>query len=88
MRQHILLFEQLEVAKAMWAFISHHLGSNEELRTKLERVEADLVVAYKVVADGVEALKLVEGEKEVVRVEADQLKEKGDAMEAKFKGVE
>ena len=72
----------------MWAFISHHLGSNEELRTKLERVEADLVVAYKVVADGVEALKLVEGEKEVVRVEADQLKEKGDAMEAKFKGVE
>ena len=39
------LFEWLDVAEAIRAFISHRLGGNEELYVKLERVEADLVVA-------------------------------------------
>ncbi|WJZ80866.1 hypothetical protein VitviT2T_000741 [Vitis vinifera] len=39
------LFEWLDVAEAIRAFISHRLGNNEELCVKLERVEADLAVA-------------------------------------------
>lgn len=72
----------------MRTFISHYLGGSEELCVKLERLETNLVASQKVVVDGAEALKLVEGEKEAVRAEADQLKEKGEAMEAKFKGAE
>ena len=76
MRQRTQLFKRLEVAEAMQAFISHHPSGIEELRTKLERVEADLAVAQKVVANRVETLKLVEGEKGAIWAKADQLKEK------------
>lgn len=88
MRQRAMLFEQLEVAKAMRAFISHRLDGSEELRVKLERVEADLAAAQKAVADGAEALKLVEKENGAIHAKADRLKEKEKAMEAKFKGAE
>ena len=50
---------------------------------KLERVETDLAVA-----DGVETLKLVEGGKRAISVEADRLEEKREAMEAKYKRAE
>lgn len=72
----------------MRVFISHRLGDNKELRAKLERVEANLAVAHKAFADGTETLKLAEGEKRAIRAEADRLKEKGEAMEAKVKGAE
>ena len=72
----------------MRAFISYHPGDIEEMRSKLERVEADLAAAQKVVADGAEMLKLDEGEKGVIRVEADQLKEEKEVLEAKYKGAE
>lgn len=88
MRQRALLFEPLEVAEAMRVFISHRLGGNKELCAKLERVETDLVAAQKAIVDGAEALKLAEGDKEVICAEADWLKEKEEAMEAKFKGAE
>ena len=39
------LFKRLEVAEAMRAFISHHPGGIEELLSRLEKVEAKLVVA-------------------------------------------
>lgn len=53
----------------------------------MERVEADLAAAQKVVADGAKMLKLVEGEKRTIWAEVDRLKKKGEAMEAKFKGT-
>lgn len=55
---------------------------------KLERVEVDLAAAQKAVADGAEALKLVERENGGIHAKADLLKEKEEAMEAKFKGAE
>ena len=58
------------------------------MRVKLEQVEADLATTQKVIMDGTEMLKLAEGEKEAIRAEADQLKEKGEAMEAKYKGAQ
>lgn len=86
--QRALLFERLEVAEAMRAFISHHLGGSKEMRTRLERVEIDLVAAQKAIAEGVEALKLAEGKREVICAKTDKLKKTGEATEVKFKGVD
>ena len=47
-----------------------------------------MAAAQKAIADRVEMLKLVEGEKGVIWVEANRLKEKGEAMEVKYKGAE
>lgn len=48
----------------MRSFISHYLGGSEDLRSRLERSEAGLAVARTVVAEGAEALKKAEEEKE------------------------
>ena len=82
------LFKRLEVAEAMWAFISHHPGDIEEMHSKLERVEADLATAQKVVADGTEMLKLAKGEKWAIWAEGDQLKREKEALKAQVKGAE
>ena len=66
MRTRAQLFKQLEVAEAMRAFISHHPGGIEEMRSKLERIEVDLAIAQKAVSDGTKMLKLAEGEKETI----------------------
>ena len=88
MRTREQLFKRLEVAEAMKAFISHHLGGIEEMHSRLERMEADLANAQKTVADGAEMLKLAEGEKGAIRAKADQLKGEKEALEGQFKGVE
>ena len=51
-------------------------------------MEADLAAAQKAIADETEMLKLAEGEKKVIRVEADQLKGEKEALEARVKGAE
>ena len=83
-----MLFERLEVVEAMRAFVSHRLGGGEELRARLERVETDLATAQKVAIEEAEALKFVEGEREVIHAEADKLKKEGEIVEAKLKGAE
>ena len=75
------LFKRLEVAEAMRAFISHHPGGIEELRSRLEKMEAKLVVAQKAVVDGAEKLSRAEEEMGVVRAEVDMLKEEKEALE-------
>lgn len=72
----------------MRAFVSHRLGGGEELRARLERVETDLATAQKVAIEEAEALKFVEGEREVIHAEADKLKKEGEIVEAKLKGAE
>ena len=71
MRTRAQLFKRLEVAKAMRAFISHHSSDIEEMRSKLERVEVDLAVAQKAIANGAEMLKLAEEEKRGIRTKTD-----------------
>ena len=65
MRTRAQLFKRLEVAEAMRAFISHHPSDIKEMRSKLERVEIDLVAAQKVMADKAEKLKLAKRENEL-----------------------
>lgn len=87
MRQHALLFEWLEVAEAMRAFITHRLSGSEEVCDKLEQVESDLATTQKAAANETEALKLAEGEKKEICVEMDRLRKEGRAIEAKCKEV-
>ena len=70
----------------MQAFVSHRLGGGEELHARLKRVETDLSIAQKVVAEGVKALKLADGERKTIRAKVDKLKKEGEATEAKLKG--
>lgn len=84
-RRHTLLFEQLEIVEAMRAFISHRMSGGEELRTRLERAKNNLVVAQKLAAEGVEALKLAEGERKMIHAEADKLRKNSGVAETKLK---
>ena len=81
MRTREQLFKRLEVAEAMCAFISQHSGGIEELRTRLEKVEAELAAARKVVANGTEQLSRAEKEKGAIRAEADMLRKEKEVLE-------
>ena len=73
MRSREQLFERLNVAEAMRAYISQHPGDVCELRAQLEKVEAELASARKVVSNGAEWLCQVEGERKTIRAEVDSL---------------
>lgn len=45
MRQRALLFEPLEVAETMRAFVTQRVSGTKELCAKLEWVESDLAAA-------------------------------------------
>ena len=82
------LFKWMEVAEAMRAFISHHPGDIEELRSRLEKVEAELATVKKAGMDGAKKLSRAKKEKGVIRAEADTLKEEKEALEGQVKRVE
>ena len=84
MRSREQLFERLKVAEAMRAYISQHPGGVDELHAQLEKVEAELASARKAVSDGAERLYQVEGDREVIRVEADSLKKEKEALEGQI----
>ena len=87
MRSCEQLFDQLKVAEAMRAYISQHPGGVDELRTQLEKVEAQLASARKAVSDGAERLCQVEGEREAIRAEADSLRKEKEALEGQVNEV-
>ena len=72
----------------MLAFISHHPGGIEKLRSRLEKVETELAAAQKAVVDGADQLSRAEEEKGVIRAEADTLKREKEALEGQVNGAE
>lgn len=72
----------------MWSFISHRLDSSEDLRSRLEWLEVDLVAAWKAAVEEVEALRKAEEENEAFQVEADKLRKEGEVIETKLKEAE
>lgn len=70
----------------MWAFVSHHLGGDEELHSRLEQVEIDLTAARKMAEDGTEALKLAEMERESFRTETDKQRKRAKLRRPNLKG--
>lgn len=88
MRQHTLLFKQLEVAEAMRAYIAQHIDDSEDLSFKLKLVESELTAARKAVGEGVKSLRMAEWERETTNAEARRLREKGEVSETKCKKIE
>ncbi|KAJ9682519.1 hypothetical protein PVL29_018438 [Vitis rotundifolia] len=88
LRQCALLFERLEVAEAIKAFVTQQIGSSEELCTKRERAESDLAAAQKATTNEAEALIKAEKEKKTAKAEACQPRKERKAVEAKFKHAE
>lgn len=56
-QQRELFSDLLRVVDHMKAFVSHHMGDEEELRSRLEQSEANLAAAQKIVAENAEALR-------------------------------
>ena len=48
-------------------------------------MESDLTAAQKAAVEGAEALKLAEGEKEVIRIKVDKLRKESKTAEVKLK---
>lgn len=72
----------------MRAFFTQRLGSNKELRTQLEKADADPFAAQKAIVDEGRLLEKVEKERETMRTEACRVKAERGATEAKCKEVE
>lgn len=83
MQQRALLLKRLSVAETMRTFITQQMGDSEELRAKLGQVESDLVATWKAIVDEAEALRKVEGEKEMAQAKTSRLKEKVKATKVK-----
>ncbi|KAL6322013.1 hypothetical protein AAG906_003155 [Vitis piasezkii] len=66
----VVLFKRLEVAEAMRAFISQHLGDIDELHARLEKVETELAAARKAVVDGTTGRKISKLKREVDELRA------------------
>lgn len=72
----------------MRAFFTQRLGSNKELRTQLEKADANPFAAQKAIVDGGRLLEKVEKERETMRTEACRVKAERGATKAKCKEVE
>lgn len=77
-----LFSDLLRVADHMKAFVSHRMGSEEELRLRLEQYEVNLVAAQKTAKENVEALRRSEEDKEALRIELEEVKSRKEAIEA------
>lgn len=86
-RQRAQLFYWLEVAKTMKAYLAHHMDGSEALIASLEMTKSEVVTARRIAEEGVGLLIKVEEEKEAIQVEARQLVEENEAMEADKKKV-
>lgn len=78
----------LRVADHMKAFVSHRLGSEEELHLRLEQSKANLAAAQKAAAENAEALKRSECEKEALQLELEKVRRREEATGARLKDVE
>lgn len=70
-----LFTDFLRVADHIKVFVSHHMGGEEELRLRLEQSEANLAAA----AEKVEALRRSEDDKEALRIELEEVKNREEA---------
>lgn len=69
-RQCAQLFYRLEAGKTMMAYIAHYMNDREDFHTRLETIKSDVIVARKLVEEGVGLLRITEEEKEADQAEA------------------
>ena len=88
MWQRAQLLYQLEVVETIKAYIAHNMDGSEDLHTRLETIESEIVDARKLIDEEVGLLRKAEEWNEAAEVEACQLAEEMEMMEAGKKKVE
>ena len=77
------LFQWLEAAQTMRAYIAHNMDGNKELLADLETIKSKVATTRKLTKKGACLLRKVDEKKEKSQVEAHQLAEKKANMVAK-----
>ncbi|RVW36796.1 hypothetical protein CK203_103354 [Vitis vinifera] len=72
----------------MKAFVSQHMGGEEELRSRLERAEASLSVARRAFEESPEALKKSNEDNEALRIELAEAKSREEFTDARLHEAE
>ena len=87
-RQHDLFIDLLRIFDHMKAFVSQHMGGEEELRSRLERAEASLSVARRAFEESPEALKKSNEDNEALRIELAEAKSREEFTDARLHEAE
>ena len=89
MIQQLELFSDLlRIDDHMKAFVSHRMGSEEELRSRLEQSEANLTAAQRASAESAKALRRSQEDKEALRIELEEAKSREEATETRLNEAE
>lgn len=72
----------------MLTFLTQRIDNDEELHAQFVRVESEPTAARKATVDGKKLLKETEEEKQVAKVEARQMREEKEIVEAKCRNAE
>lgn len=87
-QQRELFSDLLRVVDHMKAFVSHRMGGEEELRSRLEQSEANLAAAQKIAAENAEALRRSQEDKEALQIELEEAKNQEKAIETRLNEAE
>ena len=82
MVQHRELFSDLlRITDHMKAFVSHRMSGEEELHSRLEQAEANLIAVQRASEESAEALKRSQDDNEALRIELEEAKSREEATE-------
>ena len=87
-QQRELFLDLLRIVDHMKTFVSYRMGSEEELRLRLEQAEANLIVARRASEESAEALKRSQDDNEVLRIELEEAKSREEAIETRLNEAE
>ena len=87
-QQRDLFSDLLRTADFMKAFVSQRINSEDELRLRLERVEASLSAAQRASEENAEALKKSQDDNEALLIELAEAKSREEATEARLHEAE
>ena len=83
-KQHDLFTDMLWISDHMKVFISQRMSGEEELRSRLEQVEASLSTARRASEESAEALKRSQDDNEALRIELAEAKSREEATDAPY----
>ncbi|XP_034708908.1 uncharacterized protein LOC117931950 [Vitis riparia] len=87
-QQRDIFSDLLQTADYMKAFVSQRMSGEEELRSRLEQVEASLSAARRASEESAEALKKSQDDNEALRIELAEAKRREEATEARLHEAE
>ena len=87
-QQHDLFTNLLRITDHMKVFVSQRMSAEEELRSRLEQVEASLSAAQRASEESAEALKRSQNDNEALRIELAEAKSREGSTDARLHEAE